>query len=193
MAVVPTPADWPVGRRGRALALLLTLLVLAAAWMLIAQPVIDWHAGLTQAVENRGAVARRLEAVAETLPALRQQVEQVVAGAPPTVLIEGSTDALAGAALQARLRDFAARAQLELSSAETLPAEDAGSVRRIGVRISAVAPWPVLVRLLRDLDESTPRLLVDDVQLQAAVSLGGGPARPLNATLTVLAFRAATP
>jgi general secretion pathway protein M len=193
MASASMPSEWPTGRKGQALALGLTLLMLAAAWVLVAQPLIAWHAGLVQATENRGAVARRMEAVAETLPQLRRQAEEAAARAPAAVLIEGSTDALAGAALQATLREFATRAQLELSSVESLPAEEAGSVRRIGVRISTTAVWPVLMRLLRDLDESSPRLLVDDVQMQASIVLAGAVTRPLNATLTVFAFRAAVP
>jgi general secretion pathway protein M len=191
--MVTTPDAWPTGRKGRSLALGITLVMAAIIWVLIAEPLLAWHVDLRQAVENRGAVARRMEAVAESLPELRVRSEEAAARGSAVALTEGSTDALAGAALQARLRDFAARSQLQLNSTETLAAEDAGGIRRIGVRISTIAPWPVLVRLLRELDEASPRLLVDDLQLQASVSLAAGSAGPLTASFTVLAFRAATP
>jgi general secretion pathway protein M len=165
----------------------------ALAWALIAQPLIAWHAELVQAVENRSAVARRMEAVAGSLPDLRRRSEEVASRGPTTALLEGGTDALAGAALQARLRDIATRLQLQFDSAEILSAEEAGGLRRIGVRISTITPWPVLARLLRELDAASPRLLVDDVQLQASVSLAGGVTRPLTASFTVFGFRAATP
>ena len=187
------PDAWPTGPRGRALAFGITLAMVALAWVLVAQPLIAWHADLGQAVENRGAVARRMEALAGSLPELRRRSEDAASRGPTAALMEGSTDALAGAALQARLRDIAARVQLQFDSAEILAAEEAGGLRRIGVRISTIVPWPVLAGLLRELDAASPRLLVDDVQLQASVSLAGGVSRPLTASFTVFAFRAATP
>lgn len=193
MPIVAAPDAWPTGPRGRALAMGITLVTVALAWALIAQPLIAWHAELVQAVENRSAVARRMEAVAGSLPDLRRRSEEVASRGPTTALLEGGTDALAGAALQARLRDIATRLQLQFDSAEILSAEEAGGLRRIGVRISTITPWPVLARLLRELDAASPRLLVDDVQLQASVSLAGGVTRPLTASFTVFGFRAATP
>ncbi len=181
----------PTGPRGRLLALGIALLLAAAVWAVLVDPLLGWHARLVGAVENRGAVARRMAAVAETLPELRRQAaagaEQPVAAA----LLEGATDALAGAALQVRVRELAAQAEASLTSSETLPAEAAGGFRRIGVRVSVTGTWPVLVRLLREVGQASPGMLVDDVQMQAAPSLVSGAARPLAVTLTVLAFRAA--
>ena len=193
MAILVALDTWPTGPRGRALALGITLMMVAFAWVLVAQPLIAGHADLRQAVENRGAVARRMETVAGSLPELRRRSEDAASRGPTAALLEGGTDALAGAALQARLRDIAARVQLQFDSAEILAAEEAGGLRRIGVRISTIVPWPVLVGLLRELDAASPRLLVDDVQLQASVSLAAGVSRPLTVSFTVFAFRAATP
>lgn len=193
MPIAAAPDAWPTGPRGRALALGVTLVMVALAWALIAQPLIAWHAELGQAVENRSAVARRMEAIAGSLPELRRRSEDVASLGPTGALMEGGTDALAGAALQARLRDIAAQVELQFDSAEILAAEQAGGLRRIGVRISTITPWPVLARLLGELDAASPRLLVDDVQLQASVSVTGGVTRPLTATFTVFGFRAATP
>ena len=126
----------PDGPRGRLLAVGLTLILLALAWVGVAEPLIGWHGSLAAAAENRGAVARRMEAVAETLPQLRAAATapETRAAAP---LLEGATDALAGAALQARLRELAAEAQISLTSTETLPATDEAALRRIGLRIAA--------------------------------------------------------
>lgn len=182
----------PSGVRGRLLALGVGLLLLALGWVAVAEPLIGWHASLAQAVENRGAVARRMQVVAASLPAQRRQAETAAADTQVTSsLLEGDTDALAGAALQARLRELASGAQVSLTSAESLPAEAVGGLRRIGVRVSATAEWPVLIGLLQALDRATPRMLVDDLQLQKTVVVSGSVARPLGVTLTVLAFRAA--
>ncbi|RYJ04118.1 MAG: hypothetical protein EON47_01595 [Acetobacteraceae bacterium] len=185
-------ATLPTGLRGRLLALGLTVLVLALVWAVVVDPLLGWKTALTDAVENRGAVARRMALAAETLPALRQQAQgEGQDRAPAAALLEGNTDALAGAALQVRVRELANQAGVSLASAEALPAEAIGVFRRIGMRVTAAGAWPVLVRLLQALEQASPRMLVDDMQLQAALSLGTETTRPVNATFTVFAFRAA--
>lgn len=186
-------ATLPEGPRGRLLALGLTLLLIVAAWLVVAEPLLAWHGQLTQDVANRGTVRQRMAAIAESLPELRRQMATGGAAPAATALLEGTTDALAGAALQARVRELATLSEVSLTSVETLAAEASGSYRRIGVRISTTCSWPLLIRLLQELEQAGPAMLVDDVQLQAALSLAGAVTRPLTVTLTVLAFRAATP
>ena len=183
----------PTGRRGQMLALGLTALLLAAFWIAVAQPLLGWHAALGEAVRNRGAVARRMAVVAQELPELRRQAAAMApTGTNSEALLDGATDALASAGLQVRVRDLASQAGISLASTETLPAEAAGGFRRIGVRIAATEPWPKVMALLQALDQANPRMLVDDLQLQSAPSLVGTTTYPLNLTLTVFAFRAAT-
>jgi general secretion pathway protein M len=108
-------------------------------------------------------------------------------------LLDGATDAVAAAALQQRVQDMATRAGATLTSAETLPATQTGAYRRIGLHVSLNAPWAVLARLLAAVDQGTPRMLVDDLQLHGA-RLVARPADPaLDAGFTVFAFRAAAP
>lgn len=187
-------ADLPTGPRGRLLALAVTALLLAAAWFGAAAPLLAWGEDLEARLAARGALAARMEGLADSLPLLRRaaaEAEAAGAGAGPA-LLEGATDAEAGAALQVRVRALAERAGVALESAEALPAEAAGVHRRIGMRIAATAPWPALVGLLGELERAGPGLLVDDLQLQAAPVVVGT-VRPLAATLAVLGFRAADP
>ncbi len=186
-------AALPAGRRGQALALGVTALMAMVLWLGVIQPLLAWHDDLAQATLNRGAVLQRMTALVETLPALRRQAEEAGEAPAAAALLSGATDALAGAALQTRVRELATQSDVSLTSTETLPAEAAGGFRRIAVRISTAAPWPVLVRLLDGLAQASPRMLVDDVQLRAGVVVGGGPNVPLNVTLTVFAFRSGTP
>lgn len=187
-------AALPTGRRGQIVALGVTVLMAMVVWLGVLQPLLTWHDNLTQAADNREAVLQRMTALVETLPELRRQAE-AEAEAPTTAsLLAGASDALAGAALQTRVRELAAQSDASLTSTETLPAEAAGGFRRIAVRISTSVVWPVLVRLLDGLSQASPRMLVDDVQLRAGVAAVGGDATvPLTVTLTVFAFRAATP
>src|SRR4051812_22758776 len=184
--------DLPTGRRGQLLAVGLTIAVLGGAWAGIAAPLLDWHAVRAEQVQARRAVARRMAELAETLPVLRDQARRVAAPGRPTegAVLDGASDSLAAAVLQGRLQDMAARPRAPLSRAQALPGGAARAPRRIGVRVAVNAPWPAVVRLLQAIGTATPRMLVDDVQLRAPpLLLRNGP-RPVDASFTVLAFRA---
>lgn len=187
-------AGLPMGRRGRVVALGVTAFMALVLWLGVLQPLLVWHGDLTQAALNRGAVLQRMAGLLETLPDLRRQAEAAGEAPAAAALLAGATDALAGAALQTRVRELAAQFEASLTSTETLPAEAAGGFRRIAVRFSTTVAWPVLVRLLDGLGQASPRMLVDDVQLRAGTTVvGGSGIVPLNVTLTVFAFRSAAP
>lgn len=180
----------PGGQRGRMLAVALLAVLLGLAWIALGAPLLAWHGERAERLATRQALAQRMEAVAATLPALRREAAGETAGPQAQALVEGGSDAIAGAALQTHLGGLASRAGMALSSAEVLPAEAAGSYRRIRLRVSVNGPWPELVRLLQEIAQSTPRILVDDVQMQAGMSVTAGTAQPVGATFTVTAFRA---
>ena len=195
------PADaLPVGRTGRILALGLAAALAAALWYGLAEPLIAWHAERADRIALRAAMARRMAALAETLPVLREQAaSRSATGATGALaagaVLDGATDALAAAALQERIQGLAAEAGASLASVAALPAEEAGALRRIGLRVSVTAPWPVLVRLLQSvLDQATPRMLVGELRVQAEAAPAPRPGmQGLDASFTVLAFRAPPP
>jgi general secretion pathway protein M len=181
----------PTGRRGQALAVALLLLVLAAAWMAVASPLLDWHADRAEALQQRSTLARRMAQVAAGLPELQRQAAAAAAVGPvAATLLDGSTDAVAGATLQQLVQDMAGRAGATLSSTETLPAEAVANYRRIGVRVALSAPWAVLVELLRAIEQASPQMLVDELQIHGGRRFGVAGEPPLEASFTVLGFRA---
>jgi general secretion pathway protein M len=186
--------DLPTGRRGQLLALGLTIAVLGGLWVGVAAPLLDRYALRAEQVHARRALARRMAELAETLPAQREGARRVAAPGRPAegVVLEGASDAIAAAALQGRLQEMAARAGAPLSSVEALSGEAAGAWRRIGVRVAVNAPWPAIIRLLQGIGTASPRMLVDDLQLRIPPLLRTGP-RPVEASFTVLAFRAEAP
>ncbi len=182
----------PTGRAGQALAVALLLVVGALAWSSVAAPLFDLYASRAESLAQRVTLARRMAQAAADLPALQQASSQsVAAGPPPAALVGGASDSVAGATLQQLVQDMAARAGATLSSSETLPAETAGAYRRIAVRVALSAPWPVLVGLLRSIAEASPGMLVDDLQLHGTRQIEGTGELPMDASLTVLGFRAA--
>jgi general secretion pathway protein M len=183
----------PDGLRGQILATALTLVVLVGLWFGVAAPLIDWYHDRAEALAQRQSLLRHMQELVETLPAL----EHARPSGPPTraALLPGATDALAAAAMQNAVQAMAGGLHAELASIETLPAETRGAYRRIGLRVSLAAPWPVLVALLREAGQGEPGMLVDDLQLRAnpmeanrQASIAGA---PVSASFTLLAFRAA--
>ena len=183
----------PTGGAGRALALGLLGATMLAAWGAGVAPLLAWHADRAEALAGRRDQARQMAALTEALPELRQAAAARVADSAAPSLLDGGTDAIAGAALQGLVQDMAGRVGATLFSVETLPGATTGNARRIGLRLSFAAPWPVLVRLLQAVEQARPRMVIDDLELHATPmrqGMGqGGEEMLLNAAFTVHAFR----
>jgi general secretion pathway protein M len=183
----------PDGPRGRALALALTALLLAAAWMAVGQPLLDAYAERADVLERRMALAAKMEEVAASLPELqRQAAEQSTDATPTTATLEGASDALAGASLQGLVEAMSISAGGHLTSTEALPVEQVGAYRRVALRVAVDSTWPVLIRLLQAIERATPRMFLDDLQIHAQPSAPTTREPPLDIAFTVLAFRQAT-
>lgn len=177
------------GPRGRMLAWAVTLTLLMVLWAICVHPLVRWHIERAERLEQRLALLQHMSELAATLPELQRQSSE---GTPVGNLIEGASDALAGASLQGLVQRIAATAGAELDSMETLPPEQRGNYRRIGLRVATTAPWPVLVRLLQETAQGPPRMLVDELQLNAPPFEVRTAMSPINATITIVAFCAAT-
>jgi Tfp pilus assembly protein PilO len=181
----------PEGPRGRALASGILVVTLASAWVGAAEPILEYRAEQDAKLAEMIAKAAREEALVATLPRLRAEARQA-AGAPTHASLPQRSDATAGAALQEKLRSMASAAGTSLSSVETLPGEQVGQYRRIGVRVELNAALPQVVALLRAIEEAEPFMLVDDLKLTTPQLLMGTPDLPMDAAFTAFAYRAGT-
>jgi general secretion pathway protein M len=184
----------PTGRRGQMLALGITVVLIVVAWIGVVGPAVGWYQDRAETLAQRRVLAGHMAAVAATAPALQAELQAAVANGPPArAVLEGATDAIAGAALQQQVQDMTSQVGATLTSAESLPAEQAGVYRRIGLHVSVTAPWTVMVALFAAIQNATPRMLVDDIQLQSGMLLTASNAtHPLEASFTVLAFHTGT-
>jgi general secretion pathway protein M len=184
----------PEGSRGRALALGLTAIALAALWLAIAQPLLEVYDDRADAVQRRAALAARMADVAASLPELQRETAAAQSSdvTPASATLEGASDALAGAALQSLVETMSRSAGAHLTSTEALPAEQVGAYRRVALRVAVDASWPVLVKLLQAIERATPRMFIDDMQIHAQPAVETAHEPPLDISFTVLGFRAAT-
>jgi general secretion pathway protein M len=136
----------------------------------------------------------RAAALVKTLPALQQMADEAANRPPPLAVLNGDTDAYASASLQVLIQDMAGKAGATLTSIGTLPGAPIGAYQRIGLRIAMTATWPNFIQFLHTVEAATPQMLVDDLSLHSSVmTLAGAADMPIQASLTVVAFRSRSP
>ncbi len=181
----------PTGQRGQALAVGLAVLAAVIVWVGVVSPLADLYGARADRLGSLQLRAGKEAALIESLPAL--QAEAASAARRPTrAVLAGDTDSIAGATLQEQVQGMAASATATLTSIETLPAEQVGNYRRIGVRVELSAQLSVVVALLRAVEEAQPSMLVDDIRLTATPVGPQNAQLPLDAAFTVYAFRIGT-
>lgn len=179
----------PTGARGRLLAVGVMLIGAAVLWIVVAAPISRWNVDLADQRAAREALAQRMGALSESLPNLERQMAMATpADLPARSTIDGATDALAAATLQELVQNMGRKAGVTLRSVEALPVEQVGQYRRIGLRVALDGNWPTLIHLLQAIEQASPRMLVDDLQLQRGALLVGADAT-LGTTLAVFGFR----
>ncbi len=188
------PHTLPDGRRGQALAAALAILTAIMLWMGTAMPLIGWYESRAAELSQQQALAVRMKALSTEIPALRRAVSAAGLRADDNqVLLAGGTDAIAGANLQSALQNLASQAGTNIDSAELLPAQQSGALRRISMQVSVTASWPVLVALLQAIGTARPYMLVDQISLSNSLQMVPDGARSLQASFTVTGFRTAAP
>jgi general secretion pathway protein M len=166
----------------------LALLALLVVWLGLVAPVLDWYGARAGRLAELRLRAAREAALIETLPAMKQEAA-AAAHTPTRATVAGSTDAIAGAALQEQVQQLATSATAQLTSIETLPADQVGLYRRIGVRVELNAQLAVVVQLLKSVEQAQPSMLVDDLHLTGTAMGMNAIALPLDASFTVYGFR----
>jgi general secretion pathway protein M len=184
---------WLVGRRGQALAAGLVFVALVLVWFGLIAPIGSWYADRESLLEQRQTLLQHMRDLAATLPALRSvSANKPGAGDQADIMmLPGASDAVAAADLQERVQKMAAAAGVSLTAVETLPAVPAGRWRRVPLRISLSASWPVLTELLRSIEQSNTRILIDDVHFHSPTVVARPTVVPIQASMMLYGFRQA--
>lgn len=186
------PLALPDGRAGQALAVALTLLAVLLVWVAAVAPAIRWYEGRQIRLEQQHRLAAHLRALDAALPALRRDVAASKAHeAARQVLLPGDSDAIAAANLQSALQTLAGRAGASLDSAALLQAKRQGPLRRIAMRVSVTATWPVLIAFLRAIETAHPRMVVGTISITSPSQIDPKKEPKVQASLSVIGFRAA--
>jgi hypothetical protein len=175
----------------RLLALALLALPASLVWAMLAAPMLGARDATAARVEQALALEARALAVAARGPALGDEAAALRrALAEGAEGISGNTHALAGAALQRRLREAAVRHGGAAQSVETLP-ESRASDGMVGVRARLQVSAEGLRDLLAELEGGRVPLQVHALALANAATRGSRPL--LDVQVELRGLRGAAP
>ena len=164
----------------RAAALLLLAVVFAAAYVWIVGPIVTAYADTEADIADTSALVERYDRLAASRAGLEAQLA-AIEQKPDTAAyyLSGATDALAAAALQARVTTLVEGSGATLLSVQTLTTTEDRGLRRVAIRLQLTAEIAPLVRVLHGLETGIPLLFVDnlEVQSQAAPTIDQGAAQ----------------
>lgn len=189
------PDNWLVGTRGQALAAGLACLAVALVWFGVVDPIRNWYSDRQVLLEQRQTLLHHMRDLAASLPALRSlsASKRGEGSQADLMMLPGATDAVAAADLQERVQKMASMAGANLTAVETLPATPSGKWHKVSLRISLNAQWPVLMELLRSIEQSPTRILVDDVHFHSATVIAHPTVMPVQASMVLFGFRQSDP
>jgi general secretion pathway protein M len=168
---------------------------MGSVYLLGVAPLVDFYQQRQAQIEDDRLLLPRMAALTAQLPALRAQISRLEAAARTRkVTLEGASDALASANLQSRIESIATAVGAQIGSTESLPVESRDGYRRIGLRFAVSGAYETLIQLLARLEEATPPLVVDNLQIHGVLRRPGllqtGPADiALDAGFDVYGFR----
>jgi general secretion pathway protein M len=160
-------------------AILLLLGVILLAKEAVIDPIIDSLDQSRQAIDEAQVRLARIKAVAATKP----QLEAVAAKMATDIgqsdaFMRADTEALAGAALQERLRNLTSAQGISVGAIQWAGGKTESGLGRISVRVQVMAPLGPLYALLGSIETTMPLLFIDDIDIQATAS--GDPGQPLQ-------------
>ena len=137
------------------------------------------------------AIADRMERLAAQRASFEARANQRDKSGADHRLLNGPTDAVAAAELQNIMQDIANGVGASLSSVESLPAESGGGgSRRIGIKLSLSASWPVVIEYINAAEHSATPVLIDDLHIHGQPGVQNGD-QMLDAGFNVFAYAAA--
>jgi general secretion pathway protein M len=160
----------PALRRIVAVGVLLALIFAIVLW--VALPVWESYSDAEASASELEMALRKLDSAGPNPAALEIELRKLKskrAAAPG--LLTGPSDALASAELQHRLKTVADAVRGTFRSAQALPARDEGPYRRVAVRAQMSVKLGELVRILHDLESSSPYLFIDQMSVRVLTPL----------------------
>ncbi len=164
-APMPQPMMRPWMARVTALALL--GLVVFAIFSLAIQPLHQSYARVDDALEETATLKAKYEGIAASRKALEKQLKTLRARQNKSgFYLEGTTNALAGAALQEKVSSVVEAADGQLRSVQSLPGSEEKNFEKVGVRVQMIVTVEELYDVLYELEAGETFLFVENLDIR---------------------------
>lgn len=159
----------PDGNLGKVMAAGICVLFVAAVYTAAIGPLMSLYGRSEQKLETRLALLQKLRSTAADLPRLRAAAKQWEDKTRKRdLLFSGSSDTVAGAALQSTLKDLIEDGGATLSSAELLAPQTVDNFRRVAVRVSFSGDLDLITNVLEGIETASPAIFVDNLDIRTA-------------------------
>jgi len=173
----------------RLIALGLLVAVAAAIGFGAVRPIAAVYASMFQEVRQlRQTLASHQQTEREAEKLRHQLAELRTAGPLSSLVMAPSSDGAALAKLQGQLAQTIESSGALLTSIQALPAQPAGALRRVGLRLQVTADTNSLRAILHALEFARPIAVLDNVFVHSQSARAVGVERPLTVRLDVFAF-----
>lgn len=157
----------------QALAVLLLVAAVGAILLLVVLPVTNRIADLGDRIEQERAVVGRLLTAATDVGEASQSRQQGAAGRMRALFVQGESEAIRIAAIQARLIEILGVHKVQPRSARNLPAQERNNLRLAGIQLQFAAPIEKLQAILLDIESHRPVFLIEQLHVTAAAQSAG--------------------
>lgn len=154
------------------LAVGLVLLVVGCVSVLAVIPLMAPESELKDSLERERKVLGRLQTIVNDREAVRDLDQRSEAARNSGLFIEGASEAIRLASVQSQLAQIMAANGVKPRLTRGLPGRDREEFHLVGAQVQIVAPIEKVQKVLLDIEEHQPALLVDYLQITPS-SLGG--------------------
>ncbi|MBM3579046.1 MAG: general secretion pathway protein GspM [Alphaproteobacteria bacterium] len=150
------------------------LLALVIFYFLFIEPVRRIIAEGAEAVAERRQTLARYEAVVSHEEQIQDYARQVANINASGELIEGDSEGVINANLQARLKSIAEASRVTVKSIQMLPEKEFRGVTLVGARIQATGSYESIHELARAIEGAPPLLIITTAALRVLDPFWGG-------------------
>ncbi len=150
------------------------LLALVIFYFLFIEPVRRFVAEGAEAVAERRQTLARYEAVVSHEEQIQDYARQVANINASGELIEGDSEGVINANLQARLKSIAEASRVTVKSIQMLPEKEFRGVTLVGARIQATGSYESIHELARAIEGAPPLLIITTAALRVLDPFWGG-------------------
>jgi general secretion pathway protein M len=160
-------------------ALLLLFLAVVMVKSMVVDPILDSLQESRASITEAAARLSRIKSIAATKPRLEELAAKMASDMGQSdAFLRADTEALAGAALQERLRQLTSAQGISLGALQWDADKTATGLGRISVRVQVTTTIGPLYELLGSVETSMPLLFIDDLDIQGSGSGPGDPGQP---------------